>query len=297
MPGVPIEKIDILESFKDKILREYPRLSLETEFKFACHPEVPCFGKCCANVNIFLTPYDVLRMKNTLGLTSAEFLEKYTVPLMLEENQLPVVVLKMNEDEEKKCPFVSEKGCNIYEDRPWSCRMYPLGLASAKKESGEGEEFCFIVEEKDSLCEGFKEDREWTVEEWLKDQDINEFNRKSESYMQLTMHPHFQKKEQLDEKKIKAFFRTCYDLDGFREMLFGSSFFDRFEIKDETKEKIRTDDEELLEFGITKWLRFAVFHEDTMIVKDEELEKRVQSLGWRVETIEDLEREMDQRGR
>ena len=226
-------------------------------------------------------------MKNALGISSSEFLEKYTVPLILEENKLPVVVLKMQEDEEKKCPFLSDQGCTIYNDRPWSCRMYPLGLASSKTEGGEGEEFCFVVEEGDALCQGFKEDREQTVEEWFENQDVNIYNRESSSFMQLTLNPYFQKKEQIDEKKLKMFFKTCYDLDGFRRMLFESSFFDRFEVADEVKEKIRTDDEALLEWGIAKWLRFAILHEDTMVIKDEELERGVKSLGWQVEVLDD----------
>jgi len=272
-----------VEHFRDRILREYPRLSLQSKFRFACNPDVPCFGRCCANVNIFLTPYDVLRMKNALGIPAADFLERYTIPLMLEGAQLPVVVLKMGDDEQKKCPFVSDRGCTIYDDRPWSCRMYPLGLATSRASGGEGEEFCFVVEEDDSLCQGFKQDTEWTVEGWLKDQDVDVFNRKSESYMQLTLHPYLLKNKVLDEKKIPVFFKTCYDLDGFRERLFGSSFFDRFEVSEDVREAIRTDDEALMEFGITKWLRFALFHEDTMIVKDEELERGAKSLGWSVE--------------
>ena len=70
-------------------------------------------------------------------------------------------------------------------------------------------------------------------------------------------------------------------------MLFESSFFDRFEVADEVKDKIRTDDEALLEWGITKWLRFAILHEDTMVIKDEELERGVKSLGWKVEVLDD----------
>ncbi|MFA4837419.1 MAG: YkgJ family cysteine cluster protein, partial [Dehalococcoidia bacterium] len=120
---------------------------MEHAFKFDCHTQVSCFGKCCRDVNIFLTPYDVLRMKNALGIPSAEFLEKYATPLILEENQLPVLLLKMGEDDaDKKCPFVSDAGCTIYNDRPWSCRMYPVGLASSKTQTSAGEEFCFIVD-------------------------------------------------------------------------------------------------------------------------------------------------------
>ncbi|MFO8010023.1 MAG: YkgJ family cysteine cluster protein [Dehalococcoidia bacterium] len=273
------------EEYKERILSDYPRLSLDDKFKFSCHPGVSCFGKCCGNVNIFLTPYDVLRMKNATGIHSTEFLEKYTTPLVLDENQLPVVLLKMREDDEdKRCPFVSDEGlCTIYNDRPWSCRMYPLGLASSKTRPDEGEEFCFIVDQEETFCEGFKESKEWKVKEWLDDQDVGTYNRKSDSYMKLSLHPHIQQRKELGERKQQVFFKACYDLDGFREMLLGSSFFNRFEVKEEVKEQIYQDDEALLEFVLAKWLPFALFHEDTMILKDEELEKGTRALGWESE--------------
>jgi len=272
-----------MEDWKETILKEYPRLSLGSKFRFACHKGLSCFGKCCADVNIFITPYDVLRMKKALGMSSREFLDKHTIPLILEDQQLPVVALKMREDEEKKCPFVSSEGCTIYEDRPWSCRMYPLGLASSRTES-DGEEFCFIVGE-DSLCQGFKEDKGWTVEEWLKDQGVDTYNKKAASYMQFTLHRHFQEKKELGPEKVRMLYKTSYDIDGFRRMLFQSSFFDRFDVKDEVIEEIRKDDEALLEFGF-KWLRFALFHEDTMIIKDEELERGARGLGFKTEEVE-----------
>lgn len=271
------------DEFREKILRERERLPLDHRFRFACHKDVSCFGKCCANVNIFLTPYDVLRMKQSLGISSSEFLDKHTVPLIMEENRLPLVVLKMGDDEQQKCPFVSAEGCTLYDDRPWSCRMYPLGLASSKTDKAEGEEFCFIVDEEDTLCQGFKEDTEIAVEDWLKGQDVNTYNKKSESYMQLTLHPHLREKKEFGENKIQLFYRSCYDIDGFRRMLFETTFFDRFEVNEELKEQLRTSDEALLEFAINKWLRFALFHEDTMIIKDEEIERSAKSLGWKVD--------------
>ncbi len=273
------------ESFKEKILRDTPRLSLDDKFRFACHSGVPCFGKCCANVNIFLTPYDVMRMKNALGISSTDFLKRFTIPLAMEENQLPVILLKMNEDEEKRCPFVSDAGaCTIYEDRPWACRMYPIGLASSKTGVGdEGEEFCFIVDEKETLCKGFEQDNELTIKEWMDSQGVGEYNKKSESYMHMTLHPYLQEKKELGEAKIQMFFTACYDLDSFRKMIFESTFLNRFEINDELMRKLRTDDEALLEFAVTKWLRFALFREDTMIIRDEEVERGTQALGWKSE--------------
>ena len=73
---------------------------------------------------------------------SAEFLEKYTIQPFTKDQKLPVVILKLNDDEIKQCQFVKEEGCSIYEDRPWSCRMYPIGLASQKtKVDDPGNEF------------------------------------------------------------------------------------------------------------------------------------------------------------
>jgi hypothetical protein len=51
------------------------RLTKESKFRFSCHPGVPCFTNCCRNMNIILTPYDIIRLKNRLGLTSDMFLQ------------------------------------------------------------------------------------------------------------------------------------------------------------------------------------------------------------------------------
>ena len=47
-------------------------------FEFRCHPGVSCFNRCCRNLNFFLNPYDVIRLKQNLGLSSGEFIEKHT---------------------------------------------------------------------------------------------------------------------------------------------------------------------------------------------------------------------------
>jgi Fe-S-cluster containining protein len=121
-----------IERLKEEILKDYERLNEKSEFRFACHPGVPCFNDCCGDVNIFLTPYDIIRLKNNLGIPSGEFLSEYTVSPFDKNLKYPVILLKMNDDEKKSCPFVGENGCGVYEDRPWACRMYPLGLASPK---------------------------------------------------------------------------------------------------------------------------------------------------------------------
>ncbi|MFC1861494.1 YkgJ family cysteine cluster protein [Chloroflexota bacterium] len=263
------------QNLKDILLDDYPRLSLDSKFKFSCHKGLPCFNTCCRDVNIFLTPYDVLRMKNALDISSGEFLGKYTIPLTLKEQKLRVVVLKMRDDEDKTCPFVTPEGCKIYQDRPWPCRIYPVGMASQITQKGD-ENFYFIADTKFD-CSGFNEDREWTVEEWLSDQGADIYNKRSQAYKEITLHKLFQQGKGIGPSKLQMFYMACYDLDRFRKQLFESNFFNLFDIEEETIKKMETDDEELLDFS-ARWLRFSLFGENTVKVKDEVLARKKKEL-------------------
>ncbi len=258
-----------VERLKEAILADYPRMTREDRFQFACHNKVKCFNSCCSDVNIFLTPYDVLRLKTRLGIGTQEFLDRYTL-LPLDKNmQYPVVVLKLKEDETKNCHFVDEeKGCTVYEDRPWACRMYPVGLASPKEKKEKSaaaattdEEFFFLMKEEG--CLGFEEGKEWTVAEWMKNQGVGEYDEFGRLYKELTLHEFFESGREVTPEKMEMFFIACYNLDKFRNLLFHSTFFDRFKIDDGLKKKIETDDEELLRFGF-RWLRFSLFGEKTI---------------------------------
>ena len=90
------------------------RIGADSRFKFECHKEVGCFTKCCRGINIILTPYDIIRLKNRLGISSEEFLAIYTKPRLLEKTDLPVVTLKLMDDDESSCPFVRDDGCLVY---------------------------------------------------------------------------------------------------------------------------------------------------------------------------------------
>jgi Fe-S-cluster containining protein len=268
----------MFERFKEAILKEYPRLSPESKFRFSCHKGLSCFTQCCGDVNIFLTPYDVLRLKRALNLPSGEFLEEYTLPPILAGEKLPVVLLRMEDDERKSCPFVTSDGCSVYEDRPWSCRMYPLGIASGKTaQRADGEEFCFIVDD-ESSCSGLNEGNEWTVAEWWKDQGIDLYDQKNESYKEITLHERFREGKGLEPAKSHMFYLACYDIDRFRGLLLESSFLSRFDVDDEIIEKIRTDDEALLDFAYD-WLRFSLFGEKTIRIRGGVAAEKKRELG------------------
>jgi Fe-S-cluster containining protein len=275
VPGVL--RGEMFKSWTEAILKEFPRLAPGSKFRFSCHKGLACFTQCCADVNIFLTPYDVLRMKKALGLSSGEFLEKYTVAPFMSEQKLPLVLLKMRDDARKTCPFITPKGCAIYDDRPWSCRMFPLGIASSKTaDRPDGQEFCFIVEEGFS-CLGFKEDREWTVADWWRDQGIDLYDKKSQPYKEITLHRFVREGKGIGPAKTMMFYLTCYDLDRFRRFLLESSFLNRFEVAEEIVAGIKTDDEALLNFGYD-WLKFSLFGENTIKVKGEVLEEKKREL-------------------
>ena len=132
--------------------------SLSSKFQFRCHKDIKCFTQCCRNIEILLTPYDVIRLKNRLKISSAEFLDKYAYMKIDDKSSHPYAILKMSEDTDKKCSFLTEDGCTIYTDRPANCRNYPVGQGTLKKEGASGptqEEFYFFIRE--PHCYGYNE--------------------------------------------------------------------------------------------------------------------------------------------
>jgi len=262
---------DQREQLQEKILTEYPRLGRDDTFQFSCHPGVSCFNKCCGDVNIFLSPYDVLRMKRRLGMSSTAFLDKYTLMPVQKDMKTPVVMLRMNDDHAKSCPHLTDGGCGIYSDRPWPCRMYPLGLAAQKDtaDGWRGDRFYFVLQEEE--CKGFGEGQQWTVQQWLDDQGVDEYDEWGEAFKELTLHKFFEEGGVLSPEKMHMFFTACYDLDKFREFVFGSTLLQRFEMDEDFVEEMRYEDEALLRFAFL-WLRFGLFGEPTMKVKEGVLE-------------------------
>ncbi len=236
------------------------RLSLDQRFNFQCHKDVSCFTKCCRGINNVLTPYDILRLKNRLGLTSDEFLAIYTTPQILEKTDIPIVTLKLLDDEEQSCPFVREDGCLVYADRPTTCRYYPLGVASlAKTGDLDKEGFYFFVNE--PHCRGFEEEKEWTVREWRKDQGVDVHDEINEEWTDLVVKKRsFPQNIKFTDKTKSLFFMVSYNIDAFRRFVFESSFLDRYDIDEKTVETIREDEIELLRFGI-RWLKDVLFRE------------------------------------
>ena len=73
------------------------------------------------------------------------------------------------------------------------------------------------------------------------------------------------------------FFMACYHLDKFREFIFKSSFLNKFEVDEQTQKAIKENDIELLKFGCN-WLRFVIFGEKTILVKDDVMESKKRAM-------------------
>jgi Fe-S-cluster containining protein len=253
----------------ESIIRDYPRLTLEDSFSFQCHQSLECFTRCCNDVTIVLTPYDVIRMKQALHMDSSEFLEKYTLSPFSKDQKIPVVILKMD-PETKDCSFVSkENGCSIYANRPWACRMYPLGMAEPDNPTPSDRSFHFLLREE--MCLGHGTERRIKVSEWISEQGIEEYDVYGASFKDLMLHPFWNKNDSLTPAQIDMYHMACYDLDRFRRFVFQTRFFQLFDVDENRIEAMRKNDLELSDFAM-QWLRFSLFHEKSMKIKPSAIE-------------------------
>jgi Fe-S-cluster containining protein len=247
-------------------LRGKRRLAADERFSFGCHAQLPCFTDCCADVNIILTPVDVLRLARHLGLPTKQFLDEHALLPVTKELHLPAVVLKMSAGADKRGPFVGEAGCTVYEHRPWACRMYPVASALPPARAGVQPEPVYVLLE-DAFCKGHGETRQWTVAGWRADQGVEAQEELEAGFREIVAHPWFIGGRQLNPKQMELFFTACYDLDAFRRFVFESTFLARFDVPAALVEQLRQDDEALLRFAF-RWLRFALFGEQTLTVRE-----------------------------
>lgn len=234
-------------------------------FRFRCHKEISCFTECCTKLDLMLTPYDVLRIKNRLKMDSEEFLDRYTDINFEEYPPFPIVKLRMLEN--GRCPFVTNDGCTIYNDRPSACRLYPIARASMIVNRDKKEKF-FII--KENHCLGFNEDKEWTLDEWLKHEGVIVYDKFNMPWFEIVT-SHFKSELKLKSKnelfkKMQVFFMASYNLDKFKKYIFNSKFFDLYDVPLSVREKILRDDESLLNFAF-EWLNLFLYGKGSRLIR------------------------------
>jgi len=209
-----------------------------------------------------LMPYDLLRLRQGLGMASEEFIERYTDPAP-HHNGWPLARLKMREDGEGTCPFLGPEGCTVYPHRPSACRMYPLARATRIEQGAIAERFYLVRE---AHCKGHGQGRSWAAQEWMADQGLEPYNAMAEAFMPLLARPAPDPTSPGGEQKLKMFFMACYNTDAFRQFVMCSSLAKRLELGPGELELLATNDQQLLRFAF-KWLRLALLGEPTLRIK------------------------------
>ncbi|MEJ5300560.1 MAG: YkgJ family cysteine cluster protein [Thermodesulforhabdaceae bacterium] len=245
---------------KEDILPEHlVPIKEDEKFFFACHPNISCFGECCRKLRLMLTPYDVVKLREKLGLSSREFIDRFTTMEFRPPSYAPILFLKMSEVDDQICPFLSPEGCSVYSHRPSACRIYPVARATRYHGiHGILLESFFLV--KEAHCRGFEENVEWNVGEWLKDQGLEEYHRLNDEWMRTLMSPRL--KKGLTGHQQELFYMATYELDMFRRIVSSQKFRANFEVGN----VLEGDDRTLLEFGL-KWLAFSLNGENSSVVR------------------------------
>jgi len=235
------------------------QLKTDDTFNFRCHPEVSCFNRCCRNLNLFLYPYDVLMLKNSLAISSGRFLDEYVDVVLRPGTFFPEVLLRMADNPEKTCPFLTGSGCTVYPDRPDTCRTFPVEQGSFY-DAGTGR--CRPVHffRPPEFCQGQFELDPWTVDSWADDQEAREYNRMTQTWAEIKRL--FQadpwKGEGPEGPRAKMAFMATYNMDEFKQFVFESSFLKRYKVKKDLQRKIRAGEKALLKFGF-EWVRLFVW--------------------------------------
>lgn len=235
------------------------RVTAGETFRFRCHPGVDCFNRCCRNLNLFLYPYDVLRLKTRLGIGSDEFLDRHVDVVLRPGNYFPDVLLRMSEDAERTCPFLAPEGCTVYIDRPDTCRTFPLEQALSH-DAATGRDDAVFFFRPPEFCRGVKEDADWTVPEWAADQEAEDYHRMTVKWAEVRRR--FESDpwgaEGPEGRRARMAFMAAYNIDRFREFVFESSFLKRFKVKPDLLRRLQRDEAELLLLGFD-WIRLFVW--------------------------------------
>lgn len=189
-------------------------LDRDQPFQFRCGTDLACFTDCCRQLDLALTPYDVLRLRRALRISGREFLAGYAVIEQNNADAFPQLYLGMVDDGVASCPFVSTKGCTVYGDRPGACRTYPLGRG-ARLGGADGCPDDFYVVVKEPHCRGFAEETPQTVLTWLADQELAPYNEFNDLTMRILQHPRIREGFRPAPHQLERFLEVLYELTGF----------------------------------------------------------------------------------
>ncbi|MBI4753968.1 MAG: YkgJ family cysteine cluster protein [Betaproteobacteria bacterium] len=255
--------------------------------QFSCHKGIGCWNACCSNIDVSLTPYDIVRLKKRLGITSTDFLREYTVPYEMEKDGIAGVKFRPV-DNGTACRFMRPEGCAVYEDRPTACRYYPVALLSMRRQDEYVDRDAYAVV-KESHCKGHEVERRLTIADYRKEQGLEEYDELARGWRQLVL----KKKSSGPStgapsiKSRQMFFMACYDIDTFRLFVESDAFNALFVLPEDERARILGDDVELMQFAF-RYLKQVLFGENTIALNEDAARERLEK--WRARQAE-IERE------
>ena len=245
--------------------------------QFSCHKGIGCWNACCANIDITLTPYDVLRLKTRLGMSSSDFLRQYTEPFELEKDGIAGVKFKPVENG-TACQFMRPEGCSVYEDRPTACRYYPVALIAMRKQDEYTDTSSYALV-KEPHCKGHDVNRPLTIDAYRKEQGVTEYDEQSRGWRQLVLKK-MSSGPTIGKPSLRSrqlYFMACYDVDLFREFVRSEGFQNAFELDEETTRQLMEDDLAMMQFGF-RFLKQVLFGEVTIAAREDAVRLREQRL-------------------
>jgi Fe-S-cluster containining protein len=246
------ERPDLVSVYREN---DQASLSLQSRFTFYCHDGLACFNRCCRTPTIILSPYDILRLRQCLGITSGELLERYTRRETEDMSNLPLVFLDPFRPTGEGCPFLGDTGCRVYSHRPAACRLFPITMGSQLTEQGVVDYyFCRTLD----YCQGFATDVAWTVESWQAHQGFKEYDQGRRAWLELILKQGLQ--GPVDGRVQELFATSAYDLDQFRQLLGEPAFRQACDADPKVLEDLVTDtsDAALLDLSY-RYLKSVLF--------------------------------------
>ena len=256
------------------------------EIQFSCHKGIGCWNACCSNIDITLTPYDIIRLKKRLGTTSTQFLRDYTVPYEFEKDGIAGVKFRPVENG-TACRFMTPEGCSVYEDRPTACRYYPVALLAMRKQDEYTDTQSYAIVKEDH-CKGHEVARTLTIDQYRQEQGVAEYDELARGWRQLIL----QKKSAgpaIGAPSLKSrqlFFMACYDVDTFRDFVSSEAFNKLFKLDDEMRKMLMEDDVELMQFAF-RFLKQVLFGEKSLELDEEAAAERLKKWQARQAEIEE----------
>jgi Fe-S-cluster containining protein len=257
------------------------------KIQFSCHKGISCWNACCSNIDISLTPLDIIRLKQRLGISSTDFLREYTVPYEMEKDGMAGVKLR-SIDGGSACRFMKPEGCGVYEDRPTACRYYPVALLSMRRSDEYIDRQSYAIV-KEAHCKGHEVARTLTVDAYRSEQGLTDYDELTRGWRQLIL-----KKKSSGPtigapslKSRQLFFMACYDIDTFHSFVESEAFGKLFKLADDEKAMLLADDVELMQFSF-RFLRQVLFGEQSIALDEAAAKERFEK--WKARQME-IERE------